>query len=114
MVKKKTSAARSVNKNYLDRYDRIILTQPLVRGTNMQQVYDKMDKGWKLTYQSTSVHHICPYDGVFRNCKECGALEEDFDVGFCMDKIEVVSSGALIERINDCKRAGLDVEFTNP
>ena len=92
-------------------YNKIILTQPLAHDTYLRQTYDKEGKRWRLTYSSTSIHHVCPYDGIYRNCKDCGALEEDFDVKFCINKMQFVSTAALIERIIDCKKAGLEVEF---
>lgn len=104
---------RRLNEKYINGYDRIILTQPLAHGTNIQQIYEKDGTRWRLSYASTSVHHICPYDGVFRNCRDCGALDEDFDLKFCTKKTSYVSSGALVERIVDCKRAGLSVTFTD-
>ena len=103
--------ARRITKDYIEQYDEIEFTQPLAHDKHIKQVYDKLSNGWGLMYSSNSVHHICPYDGVFRNCAECGGLEEDFDISYCTDKMQVVSSAALIERINDCLKAGLEVKF---
>lgn len=103
--------ARKVNKDYVNQYSKIIFTQPLAHGKNIQQIYDKTDKGWLVTHATNSSYHICPYDGIFRNCRDCGALEEDFDVKFCLKKQQIISSGALSERTNDCLKAGLDVRF---
>ncbi len=105
--------ARRLTKDYVNQYNKIILTQPLAHGRNIQQIYDKTDRGWQLTYVTNSVHHICPYDGVFRNCADCGALDEDFDVKFCIKKTQFYSTGALIERIIDCQRANLGVNFVD-
>ena len=102
---------RRITTRYIEQYNKVILTQPLAHGVDMKQIYDKEGKRWRVSYSSTSIHHICPYDGVFRNCRDCGALEEDFDDKFCTKKISSVSSGALVERIIDCKKAGLEVEF---
>lgn len=104
---------RRINKEYVEQYNRVILTQPLAHDTILQQIYIREGKRWRITYASTSIHHICPYDGVFRNCKDCGALEDDFDLEFCGKKTMFISSGALVKRIEDCKRAGLDVELTD-
>lgn len=104
---------RRVTKNYIEQYNKVILTQPLAHGVNMQQIYDKEGQRWRLSYTSSSVHHICPYDGVFRNCKDCGALEENFDDSFCSKKTQFVSTGALVERIKDCIAADLQVELTD-
>lgn len=103
--------AYRITKDYIEQYDKIVFTQPLAHDKYIKQVYDKLSNGWGLMYLSNSVHHICPYDGVFRNCAECGGLEEDFDISYCTDKMQVISSAALIERINDCMKAGLEVSF---
>lgn len=103
--------ARKVNKDYVNQYSKIILTQPLAHEKYIRQTYDKIDKGWKVTHSTNSAYHICPYDGIFRNCKDCGALEDDFDVSFCLNKTQIVSAGALSGRINDCLGAGLKVDF---
>lgn len=102
---------RRINKEYLNTYGQVILTQPLAHGTVMKQVYTKDGNRWQLSYESNSAYHICPFDGVFRNCRDCGALEEDFDIEFCRKKQSYISTGALIERINDCKKAGLNVQL---
>lgn len=102
---------RRINKEYVERYSKVVLTQPLAHNTCIQQTYYKEGKKWRLTYSSSSIHHICPYDGVYRNCRDCGGLEDDFDLKFCTNKTQFVSTGALVERIIDCKKAGLKVEF---
>ena len=103
--------ARRVNKDYVNQYSKVVLTQPLAHGKYIQQTYDKVDKGWKVTHSTNSVYHICPYDGIFRNCKDCGALEEDFDVNFCLNKEQILSAGAVSVRVNDCLNSGLEVQF---
>lgn len=105
--------ARRINQNYIQRYDRVVLIQPLAHNTELRQVYDRTDKGWKLTYETSSIHHVCPYDGVFRNCNDCGALDENFDIKFCTNKTQYYTIGALCERVLDCVRAGLKVDFIN-
>lgn len=103
---------RRITKDYVDRFDRVELIQPLAHNKYIKQCYDKTQKqGWKLTYISNSAFHICPADGVFRNCADCGALNEDFDINFCMNKLQFISTGALVGRIVDCKKAGLEVKF---
>jgi hypothetical protein len=103
--------ARKVNKDYVNQYSKIIFTQPLAHGKYIQQTYDKTDKGWLVTHSTNSAYHICPYDGIFRNCKDCGALEDDFDVKFCLKKQQIISAGALANRANDCLSVNLDVQF---
>ena len=103
--------ASKQSKKYIEQFNQIKLTQPLAHNTYIQQIYNKKDNGWELTYSSTSVYHICPYDGIFRSCKECGGLDDDFDINFCLKKIEHVSSGALVGRIIDCVKANLKVEY---
>lgn len=103
--------ARRVNKDYVNQYSKIILTQPLAHNKYIQLTYDKVDKGWKATYSTNSAYHICPYDGIFRNCRDCGALEDDFDVKFCLKKQQIISAGAVSVRANECLAAGLDAQF---
>lgn len=103
--------ARRITKEYIEQYNEIELIQPLAHDKYIKQVYDKFPAGWRLMYLSNSAHHICPYDGIFRNCIECGGLEEDFDISYCINKVQMISSAALIERINDCLKAGLEVKF---
>lgn len=103
--------ARKVNKDYVNQYGKIVLTQPLAHGKYIQQTYTKEGLTWKVVHSSNSAYHICPYDGQFRNCKDCGALEDDFDVKFCLKKQQLISSTALSGRINDCLKAGLEVKF---
>ena len=62
-------------------------------------------------FQRNSAYHICQYDGNFRNCKDCGALDEDFDVEFCLNKEQILSAGAVSVRVNECLGSGLEVQF---
>lgn len=103
--------AHKMTKDYIEMYDRIILIQPLAHQKYLNQIYDKCDKGWLISYESNSIHHVCFFDGVFRDCKECGILDEDFDISYCVNKTELISSAALIDRISDCRKAGLEVRF---
>ena len=100
-----------MKKNDIEFYDKIILTQPLAHGLNMQRIYERQGDKWKVSYASTSIHHICPYDGVFRDCKDCGARDEDFDVQTCLKRIKYVGTKNLMGWIKDCERAGLEVEY---
>ena len=102
---------RKVNKDYVNQYSKIIMTQPLAHGKYIQQVYDKTSDGWRVSHSTNSIYHICPYDGIFRNCRDCGALEDDFDIKFCLKKQQIISSGALSNRVNDCLNVNLDVQF---
>lgn len=103
--------ARRLTERTIEEYDRIIFTQPLAHQKYLKQIYDRCDKGWLISYKSDSAHHVCFFDGIFRDCKECGILEEDFDISYCASKTELISSAALIERINDCMKADLSVDF---
>ena len=102
---------RKINNDYINQYNIVTLTQPLAHDRYIKQTYEKFNKGWRLTYTSNSAYHICPYDGVFRHCEECGAFEDDFDVAYCLNKEQFISTGALNGRIHDCMRAGLEVQF---
>lgn len=107
--------ARKINKDYLQSYTKVIMTQPLPKGNKLFMTFNlNDDKEWWTALYSTNrecVYHVCPYDGQFRNCKDCGALDDDFDVKFCLKKQQVYSAGAVCTRINDCIKAGLNVQF---
>lgn len=103
-------AQRKINPDYLQDISKVTLIQPLKYG-KVTQTYTRQGKGWKVTHGTTSAFHICPYDGIFRNCRDCGALEDDFDMNYCFKKTQVFSTGAVCNRINDCIAAGLEVRF---
>ena len=104
--------ARKVNKDYVSQYKKIIITQPLAHEKYIQLTYEKdMDNKWRARYSTNSAYHICQYDGIFRNCKDCGALDEEFDVEFCLNKEQILSAGAVSVRANECLAAGLEVQF---
>ena len=103
----------NLSDNRLNSYNTIVLTQHLAYNKYLKQIYDKCNKGWLISYQSDSAYHVCFFDGVFRDCKECGILDEDFDISYCVSKTELISSAALIERINDCMKAEIEVSFLN-
>ena len=103
--------SRKVNEKYVENFSTIIFTQPLRSGRIIEEVYSKTPKGWLVTYNSDSAYHICPYDGAFRNCKECGANDEDFDVNFCLEKRQYFTPKELVNRIEICLDAKLNVRF---
>lgn len=109
--------ARKLRKEYLETYRSIIFTQPLINGNWVKVGWEQEYKGdnptgiWVGVYMTSSVYHICPFDGSFRNCVDCGALEPDFSIEFCTNKTQRISTAALIERIIDCQRAGVQVEY---
>lgn len=102
---------RKVNKDYVNQYSIITMVQPLAHEKYIKLTYEKGKDGWHARYSTNSAYHICPYDGNFRNCKDCGALEDDFDVKFCLKKEQILSAGALSVRVNECLGAGLEVKF---
>ena len=107
--------ARKVNKDYVSQYSKIIITQFLAHGKYIRLTYEKDGNKWKVRYSTNSAYHICQYDGNFRNCKDCGALEEDFDINFCLEKEQILSAGAVSVRVNECLNADsesdLEVQF---
>ena len=105
--------ARKINKDYVNQYSKVIMTQPLAHGKYIQLTYEKDDIKWRARYSTNSAFHICPYDGNFRNCRDCGALDDNFNVNYCLKKEQVISAGALSNRINDCLKAGLQVQFVD-
>ena len=102
---------RKINKSYIEQYKKITMIQPLAHNREVLQIALRRDNGWFVKFSTNSPHHICPYDGVFRNCKDCGALDDKFDIKICLNKLQILSSAALCRRINDCFKAGLEVKF---
>ena len=102
-----------INKDHIETYSTIIFTQPLSGGRHMREIYTKVPNGWEIRYDSDAPQHICPYDGMFRDCKSCGALEDDFDIKYCTNKITRVSSKVLVDRIKKCQAANLEVQFVD-
>lgn len=103
-------AQRKINKEYLEHYHIVQLIQPVKTG-DVIETYEFVNDEWVLTYSTTTIYSICPYDGQFRDCKVCGIHEPDFDVEFCLDKQQILSSGAVCGRVNQCLDAGLEVKF---
>lgn len=101
---------RKIKPDYLENYYKIQLIQPVKSG-DIIETYENINGAWVLIYTTTTIYSICPYDGQFRDCKVCGIHEPDFDVEFCLDKQQILSSGALCGRINQCLEAGLEVKF---
>lgn len=97
----------------VDKYSVVELIQPLPHGNYLKQRYEHLSDSnlWKVIHLTNSSYHLCPYDGVFRNCEECGADREDFNEVFCRNKMEFVDGRELNERIADCRRANLEVKF---
>jgi len=91
-----------------DNCDVVVLTQPLKKGYYVQQVYFNQPEGWTLCWNSNYPKHICPYDGIFRNCVDCGI---DADIDYCLDKAQVVSRKELVRRIKLAEGAGCEVKF---
>ena len=100
-----------INGYRLSEYQSIVFYQPLAHNKKIKEIYTKTPKGWGLRYESDSVHHICPYDGVFRNCADCGALDEDFDISYCTDKKQYFTDKELFNRIQKCLKAQLGVDY---
>lgn len=100
-----------INKDHIETYSTIIFIQPLSGGRRVREIYTKVSNGWEVTYDSNASQHICPYDGIFRDCKVCGALDDDFDIKYCTNKIKRLNSKTVVDRIKKCQAAGLDVQF---
>lgn len=105
---------RRINENYINNYDRVVLTQPLAHNTKLQQIYTKNKDGkWTLLYMTNSVFHVCPFTGAFIKCNECKYFNADKDNLCCDGLTQIISTGALCSRITDCIKAGLQIEFIN-
>ena len=101
---------RSFKPEYLNFYHKVQLIQPVKTG-DIIETYELVNNQWVLTYSTTTIYNICPYDGQFRDCKACGIHEPDFDVEFCLNKQNVFSAGAVCGRINRCLEVGLAVRL---
>jgi len=108
---------RRLRKEYIESYKTIIFTQILPSKNFVScywtQVYedDQPQGKWIATYITSSAYHICPMDGSFRNCRDCGAFEPDFTIDYCYSKLQEIDTKELISRIVDCERAGVKVEY---
>ena len=102
---------KKITRGYVEHYNTVVFTETLPSGRHIEQTYTKTPKGWLAMHSTDSAYHICPYDGVFRQCQECGADKEDFDVEFCKSKREYITGDELAARCNDCLAADVPVKF---
>lgn len=102
---------RRFPKDFLNDYTQVIFTQPLAHGKYIKEIYTKENKKWVLEYESNSAFHICPYDGCVRNCADCGAFDEDFDINYCLNKQQKFTSVELLKRAEKCIAVDLEVKF---
>lgn len=105
---------KKVTKGYVNRFDVIKFIDTLPSGRHVYEIYTRVrpETMWTIMHSTDSTYHICPYDGIFRNCSDCGANAEDFDVQFCLDKLERISSEALAERCTLCEAAQVPITYT--
>lgn len=99
-----------ITKGYVNRFDRIKFTQVLSSGRKVYEEYIRKPntEKWYVQHSSDSAHHICPYDGIFRECVDCEEYEnavddEDFVEG-CLARTEWVLSTELARRCTLCEK----------
>lgn len=102
---------KKIKLDELKLYESIKLYQPLLHGEIILTYAKVAEDRWFADYSTTSAFHICPYDGAFRKCEECGALEEDFDVGFCISKRQLVTTKELCNIVNRCYQSDIKVDL---
>lgn len=98
---------RNITKGYIKHYERIKMEQTLPSGRHLRVEYMRIPTGkWVAKYETDSVYHICPYDGVFRNCKDCEAYnEEDEKMNSCILHSDVVTDDEMVSRAVACAAA---------
>lgn len=105
--------ADKVTKNRVNHYSKIIFTQPLKDGRNLQQIYEKIsgsgkaEGAWRVTHVTNSEYSLCSVDGTFRECEGCKKFSENI----CKGKKKIINGYELANRCNDCISAGVPVEF---
>lgn len=99
-----------ITKGYVNRFDLIKFTQVLPNGRHMFETYfrEPNKETWKIQHSTDSAYHICPYDGIFRECGECEVVLESANdeeiVEKCLQKLERISSEGLARRCTLCEQ----------
>ena len=102
---------RKITPDFIDSYSIVKMTQPLGGDRYVMQECTKTPEGkWSVKFSTNSAYHICQYDGVFRKCAEC-ELNNSEEYINCITKQQLLSSAALVGRIEDCLRANLEVNY---
>lgn len=102
-------AQRKINPDYLSYYNKVTMIQPLAHGYVLKQTLERVEgEVWRIYYSSTAPYPLCPFDGMSRACKDC---EGNTDEDKCLGKRQTISTRAVCGRINDCIKAGLEVEY---
>lgn len=100
-----------VTPEYVETYTSICFEQPLKNNKYLREEYSRTEDGWECRYSSNSTYHLCPYDGQFRACKDCGISDADFDIDYCLSKQQTIPTSLLIKRIKLCQSAGVPITF---
>jgi len=99
-----------ITKGYVNRFDKIKFTQVLPSGRSVYEEYIKHPYAdeWYIKYSSDSAHHICPYDGMFRECVDCEVYDEAVDdedfVELCLSREIRIDSTELARRCTLCEK----------
>lgn len=102
---------RKINTDFIENYSIVKMIQPLANGRYViQECIKTPENKWSVKFSTNSAYHICQYDGVFRKCAEC-ELNNNEEYVNCITKQQLLSSAALVGRIEDCLRANLEVNY---
>lgn len=99
-----------ITKGYVNRFDTIKFTQTLPSGRCVHETYyrEPGKEMWRIQHTTDSAYHICPYDGIFRECNECDAVlksaNDDEIIEKCLQKLERISSEGLAHRCTLCEQ----------
>lgn len=97
-----------ITKGYVNHYQTIKMTQTLPSGRHVYVTYTKIENKdrWQAAYSTDSAYHICPFDGRFINCPDCGVCSTDKEhEESCVSHKEVISSKEMASRANACAKA---------
>lgn len=102
---------RKIRIEDLKLYNKVILTESLNGGDVILTLSKTKANNWNARYQTTSVYHICPYDGVFRKCINCDMFDTEVDINYCKSKSKTFSNKDVCYMINSCYTTGNKVQL---
>lgn len=106
-------------KGYINRFNKIILTQPLANGRFVQQIFTRLPifKGqnyqWEITYKNFSEFPFCEYRGEFIDCDKCYNNTARPPKSFCKKKVERIDSNEIIHRCEAAQSADINIDLIN-
>ena len=99
-----------ITRAYVVRFDEIEMEQLLPSRRKITVKWHKRpDKSWIPFYSTDSAFHICPYNGQFKDCRDCIAYSEDMVIWDknCNDiwEKEAINSNEMASRATACANA---------